>query len=43
MSDSLVRQGVEPAGGTPEKFAALIKSEVEKYTEVVKAAHIRVE
>ena len=43
MSEALAAQGLEPAGGTPEEFSALIKSEIAKYTQVVKAAKITVD
>ena len=43
MTEALAVQGLEPAGGTPEEFGALIKSEIEKYTQVVKAAKITVD
>ena len=43
MSDALAAQGLERAGGTAEEFAKLIKSELEKYTRVVKTAGIRVD
>ncbi|HEX2828006.1 MAG TPA: tripartite tricarboxylate transporter substrate binding protein [Burkholderiales bacterium] len=43
MTDTLAAQGLEPAGGTPEAFGALIKREIAKYTEVVKAAKIQVD
>ena len=33
---SLLDQGMEPAGGTPEQFAALIKSDMEKWGEIGK-------
>jgi tripartite-type tricarboxylate transporter receptor subunit TctC len=41
MTDALAAQGLERAGGTPEEFAKLIKTELAKYTRVVKAAGIR--
>jgi tripartite-type tricarboxylate transporter receptor subunit TctC len=41
MSEALAAQGLEPASGTPEEFSKLIKSELAKYTRVVKAAGIR--
>ncbi len=41
--ESLATQGLEAAGGTPEQFGDLIKSEVAKYTKVVKEAKITVE
>jgi tripartite-type tricarboxylate transporter receptor subunit TctC len=43
MTEALAVQGLEPAGGTPEEFGALIKSEIAKYTQVVKAAKITVD
>jgi tripartite-type tricarboxylate transporter receptor subunit TctC len=36
-------QGVEPAGGTPERFAAHIKGQIEKWATVVKDANIKPE
>jgi len=43
MTDALAQQGLEPAGGKPAEFAALIKSEIATYTRVVKAAKITVD
>jgi len=43
MMEALHAQGLEAAGGTPESFAALIRSEIAKYAKVVKAADIRAE
>ena len=43
MAESLAAQGLEPAGSTPDEFSKLIRSELEKYTRVVKAAGIRVD
>jgi tripartite-type tricarboxylate transporter receptor subunit TctC len=43
MAEALLAQGSEAAGGTPEAFAALIRSEIETYTRLVKAAGIRAE
>ena len=43
MIDALHAQGLEAAGGAPEKFGAFIKSEIAKYAKVVKAAGIRAE
>ena len=43
MADLLNAQGLEPAGGTPAQFAAVIRSEVAKYKTVVKTAGIRPE
>jgi len=43
MVDTLAAQGLEAAGGTPQQFAALIKTEVAKYAAVIKAAGIKAE
>ena len=43
MPETLAAQGLESAGSTPEAFGALIKAEIEKYTQVVKAAGIHVD
>ena len=43
MNDALAAQGLESAGGTPDEFAALIKREIARYTQVVKAAGIKVD
>jgi tripartite-type tricarboxylate transporter receptor subunit TctC len=34
----LAAQGLEPVGNTPQQFAAVIKSEIVKWTKVVKAS-----
>lgn len=43
MTEALAAQGLEPAGGRPEEFGALIRSEIARYTQVVKAAKITVD
>jgi tripartite-type tricarboxylate transporter receptor subunit TctC len=43
VKDKLLSQGNELGGGTPEQFAALIKSETLKWTKVVKDARIEPE
>jgi tripartite-type tricarboxylate transporter receptor subunit TctC len=43
MPEALAAQGLEPAGGTPAEFAALIRKEIDRYTQVVKAAGIVVD
>ena len=40
---ALAKQGLDAAGGTPEQFGALIKSEIDKYGKVAKAANLRLE
>ena len=39
----LVRQGAEPAGGTPADFGKLIRGDIAKFSRIVKAAGIRIE
>ena len=43
MKERLATQGAEPAGNTPEQFAAMIRAELEKWAKVVKAANIKLE
>jgi len=43
MPEALAARGLESAGSTPGAFGALIKAEIAKYTQVVKAAGIRVD
>lgn len=43
VADKLSSQGAEPAPGSPEEFTAFIRSEIEKWTKVVKAANMQVE
>ena len=40
MKERLAADGAEPQGSTPEEFGALIRSELEKWTRVVRAAGI---
>ena len=39
----LSAQGIEPAGGTPEQFADYLKSELARWTPVVKASGLRLQ
>lgn len=39
----LVELGAEPLGGTPDDAARLLKSEISKWADVIKAAHIQIE
>jgi tripartite-type tricarboxylate transporter receptor subunit TctC len=39
----LVELGIEPVGNTPEEFGAFIKSEIERWTRVAKAANVKME
>jgi tripartite-type tricarboxylate transporter receptor subunit TctC len=43
VSGALKKMGFDAVGGTPEQFAAHIKSEVERFTKLVKATGITVE
>ena len=43
MEDLLAADGVSPAGGTPEQFQALIKSDIERWRKVVERAGIKLE
>ena len=40
MKEKLAQDGAEPDGTTPESFAALIKSELEKWGKVAREANI---
>jgi len=42
-TDLLASDGVVPAGGTSAQFAALIKSDIERWRKVVQRANVRVE
>ena len=39
----LANQGLEPAGGTPEQYAAYLRAELANYGRIVKVAGIRIE
>jgi tripartite-type tricarboxylate transporter receptor subunit TctC len=41
VQEALVRQGMEPAGSTPAEIDAYLRTEIEKWTRVVKEAGIR--
>ena len=43
VRDRLATEGLEPLGSSPEEFAALIKSEIEKWSRVVRSAGIKPE
>ena len=40
VRDSLQKQGLNPVTGTPEELARLVESDLERWTRVVRAAHI---
>jgi len=43
ISEQLVSQGMVPFISTPDQFSALIKSDLSKYTKIVKTANIKLE
>ena len=43
VRERMTRQGMEPAGSTPDEFAKFIRAETLKYAKVVKAAGLRSE
>jgi tripartite-type tricarboxylate transporter receptor subunit TctC len=43
VAEKLSGQGAEPAPGTPEEFAGFIRSEIDKWAKVVKAANMKPE
>jgi tripartite-type tricarboxylate transporter receptor subunit TctC len=43
VRERLLADGAEPVGNTPEQFGAFIKSEIDKWGRVIKAAGLRAE
>jgi len=43
MTETMIAQGLEAATSSPAQFGALMRSEIEKYTKVVKAAGIKID
>jgi len=43
MKELLARTGAEPAGMSPEQFGSFMKTELDKWARVVKAANIKIE
>jgi tripartite-type tricarboxylate transporter receptor subunit TctC len=43
IRDRLIDLGFDPIGGTPEQFAATIKSETDKWARVIRAAGVRLD
>ena len=43
MRQTITKLGMEPKGGTPRDFAALIEAEIKKWTAVAKAAKVTIE
>jgi tripartite-type tricarboxylate transporter receptor subunit TctC len=42
VREALAKLGVDPGGGTPEAFSALVHSETEHWTKVVQEAGIKI-
>lgn len=43
LRERFVALGIDPAGTTPEEFAAFLKNEVEKWGKVIRAANVKVD
>ena len=43
VRDKLQGQGMDPYYSTPEQFSALMKSDLAKYTKVIRTANIRMD
>ena len=43
LRERLLADGAEPVGNTPEQFGAFIKSEIDKWGKVIKAAGLKAE
>jgi tripartite-type tricarboxylate transporter receptor subunit TctC len=43
IRDFIAREGFEPVGSTPQEFASYLRSEIERYAKVVKAANLKVD
>ena len=42
VREALAKLGVDPGGGTPEAFGALVRAEIAHWTKVVKDAGIKI-
>ena len=43
VKDQILRVGADPIGNTPEQFAALIRADLKKYAELIKAVNLRLD
>ena len=43
MKSRLAADGADPAGGSPERFSAFIRADIEKWAKVIKAAKVQVD
>jgi tripartite-type tricarboxylate transporter receptor subunit TctC len=43
VRERLLKDGAEPAGSSPEEFAAMIRDDVQRWTRVVKSTGVKVD
>ena len=43
IRDFMAGEGAEPVGNTPQEFGAYLRSEIERYTKVVKAGNLKID
>ena len=43
IRDFITHEGAEPIGSSPREFSAHLRSEIERYTKVARAANLKVE
>ena len=43
MREAIAKLGVDPGGGTPEEFGTLLRSEIVRWTKIVKDAGIKIQ
>jgi len=43
VADSITRQGADPLGSTPSEFEGYLKTEIDKWTKLIREANLRVE
>jgi tripartite-type tricarboxylate transporter receptor subunit TctC len=43
IRQKLIEQGGDPVGGTPEELDRVVRSELKKWAEVIRAANIKLE
>jgi tripartite-type tricarboxylate transporter receptor subunit TctC len=41
LRERLIAQGADPAGNSPEQYAAFVQNEIAKWAKVIKAAGIK--
>ncbi|MGZ5177464.1 MAG: hypothetical protein ACXWCW_25330 [Burkholderiales bacterium] len=43
LRNTLIERGLEPIGGTQDKLASHIRTEIAKYADIVRQAHIKID